>query len=85
MARAASVADSDGQPIAETGTDNEAGNEETPGSEGEEEYEIEEIIQARKGMFPGVSSATSIVHRDHQSLQGTSGLLGEMEGLLQRA
>ncbi|KAF9499541.1 hypothetical protein BDN71DRAFT_1441670 [Pleurotus eryngii] len=53
MARAASVADSDDQPIAETGTDNEAGNEETPGSEGEEEYEIEEIIEAKKGMFSG--------------------------------
>ena len=58
MARAASVANSDDQPIAETATDNEAGNEDIPGSEGEEEYEIEEILDAKKGMFSGVSSTT---------------------------
>jgi hypothetical protein len=60
-----------------------------PESEGEEEYEIEQVLDAKRGYFPDVcmvSSKLAILHSNDAFFSrglGTHGLFCEMEGLWQ--
>ena len=64
------------------------GDPESEGSDGESEYEIEEVLDARRGFFPEVlffaMASIFLTLRRVFYVSGSNGLLREVEGLWAR-